>query len=70
MLFTMLAGITLNTVEAFWEIIWLGFPSTYTLKEEDPFTVILSWASTVTIGTFRSMSSTVEVLESTSSTTL
>ena len=70
MFLTLLAGIILKMVEAFWESIWLGFPSTYTWKLLLPFTVILSWPSTLTMGTLRSISRTVEVLESTSSSTL
>ena len=61
MSFIELAGIILKTIEAFCDIIWLGFPSTYTWKDELPFTVMLSCPSTVTIGTLRSMSSTVLV---------
>ena len=70
MFFTLLAGIILKMVEAFWESIWLGFPSTYTRKLLLPFTEILSCPSTETMGTLRSISNTVDVLESTSSSTL
>ena len=70
MFFTLLAGIILKMVEAFWDSIWLGFPSTYTWKLLLPFTEMLSWPSTLTMGTLRSMSSTVLVLESASSSTL
>ncbi len=66
MFLTVLAGMTLKMVEAFCDSIWLGLPSTYTWKLLLPLTVMLSWPSTDTIGTLRSMSSTVEVLASTS----
>ena len=67
---TELAGIILKICEGLPENIWLGLPSTVTWKLEEPLTVMLSCPSTVTIGTLRSISSTVAVLESTSSTTL
>ena len=67
---TELAGIILKICAGLLENIWLGLPSTVTWKLEEPFTVMLSCASTVTIGTLRSISRTVWVWESTSSATL
>ena len=65
-----LAGITLRICEGLDDSMGLGFPSTYILNEELPLTVMLSCASTVTIGTLRSISSIVIDLLSTSSSTL
>ena len=62
--FIVLAGILLSTSEGLFDIMLLGRPLTYTLKDELPFTLILSSPSTVTIGTLRSISITVLVLES------
>ena len=70
MLFTTLAGMLLKIIDGLLENITLGIPSTYTLKDDEPLTVMLSWPSTVTIGTLRSMSSTVYDFESSSSLTL
>ena len=47
------SGIALKICEGLAENIGLGFPSTYTLKLDEPFTVMLSCPSTVTIGTLR-----------------
>ena len=69
MLLMRLAGITLNIWEGLLLSIWLGLPSTYTLKDELPFTVMLSWASTVTIGTLRRRSRAVILLASMSCST-
>ena len=67
--FTAAAGIIFSTCEGFCESMGLGLPSTYTLKADEPLTVMLSWPSTVTIGTLRSMSSTVEDCASASACT-
>ena len=69
MVFTNEAGILLNIIEGLLENITLGLPSTYTLKADEPFTVMLSCPSTDTMGTLRSMSSTVTDFESVSSST-
>ena len=47
-----------------------GLPLTYTLKDVEPFTFTLSCPSTLTIGTFLSISITVLVCDSGSSSTL
>ena len=65
-LLTIEAGIALNTWLGADDIIILGLPSTYTLKELEPLTVILSSPSTVTIGTLRSISRTVAAFASAS----
>ena len=57
----------MNIIDGLALIIWLGLPSTYTLKLAFPFTLMLSSPSTVTIGTLRNISSTVLVLASGSS---
>ena len=60
--FMVLVGILLSTSEGLFDIMLLGRPLTYTLKDELPFTLMLSSPSTVTIGTLRSISITVLVL--------
>ena len=69
MLLTMVAGMALSIWLVFWLSIMLGLPLTYTLKLACPFTEMLSCPSTLTMGTLRSMSSTVSVRLSTSSAT-
>ncbi|CCY64959.1 unknown [Prevotella sp. CAG:1124] len=54
----------LSTSDGLFDIMLFGRPLTYTLKDELPFTLILSSPSTVTIGTLRSISSIVFDFES------
>ena len=67
---TELAGRLRNTSLGLLLIKVLGFPFTCTLKLLEPFTWILSSPSTVTSGTFFSISSVVLVCESGSSSML
>ena len=63
------AGIAESTSLGLLENELLGRPFLYTLKLPEPFTVILFCASTSTMGTLRSISMIVAVLESASACT-
>ena len=65
--FTLLAGILFSTCEGLFETILDGFPLMYILKFEEPLSWISSSPSTVTSGTFRNKSSTLDVDDSGSS---
>ena len=65
------AGMAFSTVERLEpENIGSSFPLTRILKLEDPCTLTFSSASTVTIGTFRSISSTLLLFAAGSSSML
>ena len=68
--FTELAGRLRSTSFGLLLMSVFGLPFTCTLKFDEPFTWILSSASTVTSGTLRSISSVVLVFESGSSSML
>ena len=68
--FIMLAGMALSTSLALPESVGSGWPFLYILKLLLPLTMILSWPSTVTRGTLRSISRAVLVLASSSFCTL
>ena len=70
MFFTIVAGIALKICEGLAENIGFGFPSTYTLKLDEPFTVILSCPSTVLDMLRKVPMVTVEALASASCCTL